>query len=140
MLPLWPTINASLNALAGLCLFLGFMAIRRKNQLQHRFWMISAMISSTLFLICYLYYHFTSAGITRYQGQGLMRGIYFTILKTHTPLAVFIVPFILIAFNHALKGRYEQHKKLTKWVYPLWMYVSITGVLIYLMLYIFPTA
>lgn len=137
-LPLLPTINASLNGLAGLFLFCGWLAIKKNNKEAHRSWMIAAFSASTLFLICYLYYHLTSQGITRYQGQGVMRMIYFTILGTHTPLAGLIVPFILIAVNHALKGRFEQHKRITRWLYPCWVYVSVTGVLIYLILYVCP--
>jgi putative membrane protein len=86
----------------------------------------------------FLYYHLTSHILTRYQGQGLMRGIYFFILGTHTPLAVLIIPFIIMAIRYALKGQYDKHTKITRWLYPTWVYVSVTGVLIYLMLYIFP--
>jgi putative membrane protein len=136
--PLLPTINASLNGLAGIFLFLGFLAIRNKNQRLHTKMMICAFVSSTLFLFCYLYYHVTSAGVTKYQGQGIKRALYFFILGTHTPLATLIVPFIIIAIYHAIKGNNAKHTRITRWLYPTWAYVSVTGVLIYLMLYIFP--
>jgi uncharacterized membrane protein YozB (DUF420 family) len=139
VLPVLPTINASLNGLAGVFLVLGFWAIKSKKQALHTRLMVCAFTSSTLFLICYLYYHFTSRGITHYQGQGIRRAIYFFILGTHTPLAVLIVPFIIIAINHAINGRNDKHTRITRWLFPTWLYVSVTGVLIYLILYIFPT-
>ena len=138
-LPLLPTINASLNGLAGIFLILGFLAIRLKNREAHKKFMMCAFVSSVLFLCAYLYYHLTSRGITHYQGRGIKRAIYFFILGTHTPLAVFIVPFIVMAIRYALRGEFTKHTKITRWLYPTWLYVSITGVLIYLMLYIFPT-
>ena len=99
--------------------------------------MISALIASTLFLISYITYHILIHGVTRYQGQGIARPIYFFILLTHTPLAVIIVPFCLMAVYHAVKGNFQAHTRITRWLWPTWMYVSVTGVLIYLMLYIF---
>lgn len=135
-LPLLPTINASLNALAGVFLLLGFIAIKNKNQKLHSLLMKCAFSSSALFLCAYLYYHFTSRGISHYQGQGIKRSIYFFILGTHTPLAVLIVPFIIMAIRYALKGEIQKHTKITRWLYPTWLYVSVTGVLIYLMLYV----
>ena len=136
--PLLPTINASLNALAGIFLVLGFLAIKRKDRAQHKKLMLCAFASSTLFLCCYLYYHLTSRGITHYQGKGIGKIIYFTILGTHTPLAVLIVPFIIMAIRYALRGEFDKHTKIPRWLYPTWGYVSVTGVLIYLMLYVFP--
>ncbi len=136
-LPLLPTINASLNALAGVFLLLGFIAIKNKNQKLHSLLMKCAFLSSTLFLCCYLYYHFTSRGISHYQGQGIKRTLYFLILGTHTPLAVLIVPFIIMAIRYALRGEFTKHTRITRWLYPAWLYVSVTGVLIYLMLYVF---
>lgn len=136
-LPIFPTINASLNGLSAILLFLGRRAIKNKNQLLHRKLMIAALISSALFLICYVTYHIMIKGVTKYQGQGILRPIYFSILLTHTPLATLMVPFILTAFYFALKGDFQKHVRLTVWVWPVWMYVSVTGVLIYLMLYIF---
>ena len=138
--PILPTINASLNGLAGIFLVLGFLAIKRKDRVAHKKLMLCAFTSSALFLCCYLYYHITSAGITHYKGEGLSRVIYFFILGTHTPLAVLIVPFIIMAIRHALKGDLQKHTRITKWLYPTWLYVSITGVIIYLMLYVFKPA
>ena len=138
--PLLPTINASLNGLAGIFLALGFLAIKRKDKVAHKKLMLCAFISSILFLCSYLYYHLTSAGITHYKGTGISRGIYFFILGTHTPLAALIVPFIIMAIRHALKGDLQKHTRITKWLYPTWLYVSITGVIIYLMLYVFKPA
>ena len=134
--PLLPTINASLNGLAGIFLFLGFWAIKRKDQQQHKTFMQCAFVSSTLFLCAYVYYHATTHVLTRYQGQGILKGIYFFILGTHTPLAVIIVPFIIMAIRYALKGQFDKHTQITRWLYPTWVYVSLTGVLIYLMLYV----
>ncbi|MBI4309865.1 MAG: DUF420 domain-containing protein [Candidatus Omnitrophica bacterium] len=139
-LPLMPTINASLNGLAGVFLLLGFLAIKRRDKVAHRKWMISAFVCSALFLCAYVYYHATTHLLTRYQGQGMGRAIYFFILGTHTPLAVLIVPFIIMAIRHAIRGEFQKHKRITRWLYPAWMYVSVTGVLIYLMLYVFKPA
>ena len=132
-----PTLNAFLNAVSGIFLFLGWRAIKNGRKDLHQRFMISALISSSLFLISYLTYHAMVRGVTHYQGQGISRSIYFFILLTHTPLAVLIIPFILIALRYALKRDFARHKRITKWLLPVWMYVSVTGVLIYLMLYIF---
>lgn len=137
--PLLPTINASLNGLAGVFLFLGFLAIKQQDRQKHKFFMSCAFLSSTFFLCAYVYYHATTHVITHYQGQGIKRAIYFFILGTHSPLAILIVPFIIMAIRYALRGEFEKHKKITRWLYPTWIYVSITGVLIYLMLYVFRT-
>jgi len=136
--PILPTINASLNASAGFFLILGGIAIKNKDQIRHRILMICAFCCSTLFLCAYLYYHISSRGISHYQGKGILRLIYFIVLGTHTPLAVFIVPFIIMAIRHALRGEFDKHTKITKWLYPTWLYVSVTGVIVYLMLYILP--
>ncbi len=138
-LPLLPTINASLNATAGIFLILGGVAIKNKNQLLHKKLMIGAFCCSTLFLCTYLYYHLTSQGISHYQGKGILRGIYLFVLGTHTPLATLIVPFILMALYYAFKGENQKHTRITRWLYPTWIYVSVTGVIVYLMLYILPT-
>jgi len=136
--PILPTINASLNASAGIFLILGGLAIKNKDRIRHRILMICAFACSTLFLCAYLYYHLSSRGISHYQGRGILRTIYFIVLGTHTPLAVLIVPFIIMAVRHALRGEFEQHTRITRWLYPTWIYVSVTGVVVYLMLYIFP--
>jgi putative membrane protein len=136
---IFPLINATLNGFAFLFLFCGWWAIKRNDHFTHRRFMGAALITSTLFLICYLTYHALSPGITRYRGEGILRIIYFAILGTHTPLAAIIVPFCLKAFWHAIRGEFEKHVRITRWLLPVWMYVSVTGVLIYLMLYIFKT-
>ena len=132
-----PTLNACLNFTAGVLLFLGWRAIRNKKSAVHKKFMIAALACSFLFLVSYLTYHLTTVGITRYQGQGIMRFIYFTILLTHTPLAVLIVPFALAAVYFALREDFKRHVAITRWLLPVWLYVSLTGVFIYLMLYIF---
>jgi len=135
--PVLPTINASLNASAGVFLILGGIAIKNKDRARHRVLMICAFCCSALFLCTYLYYHLSSRGISHYQGRGILRVIYFMVLGTHTPLAILIVPFIIMAIRHALRGEYEKHTRITRWLYPTWLYVSVTGVVVYLMLYIF---
>lgn len=136
-LPLLPTVNAALNAVASVLLLLGWFAIRSKDRAAHRNYMIGALVCSALFLTCYLYYH-ANVGSVRYEGQGPLRVVYFTILLTHTPLAAVMTPFILAAVWFAIKGRFDRHTQITKRLWPVWMYVSVTGVLIYLMLYVLP--
>lgn len=132
-----PTINACLNFTAFMFLTLGFFAIKKGDRKKHQKMMISALISSSLFLISYITYHSLHPGVTHYQKEGISRTIYFFILGTHTPLAAIIVPFCIAAVYQAIKGDFEKHKKITRWLWPVWMYVSLTGVIIYLMLYIF---
>lgn len=130
-----PAVNASLNALATVFLTLGYIFIKQQKPAAHRNCMIAALATSVVFLACYLTYHFTVAAVTKFQGQGIVRPIYFFILITHIILAVVIVPLILMTLSRALKQRFELHKKIARWTWPLWMYVSVTGVLVYLMLY-----
>jgi len=133
-----PLINACLNGLATIFLILGFVFIKKGNKESHKKCMISAFVTSALFLTCYLIYHF-STGATSFDKAHWFRPIYLVILSTHVVLAVVILPLIFMTFSRALKARYELHKKIARWTWPLWMYVSITGVLIYLLLYqIFP--
>jgi putative membrane protein len=133
-----PAINASLNGLSAIFLLVGLFFILRKNVAAHRFCMLSAFVSSIIFLICYLTYHY-HAGATRFLEPAWFRPIYLGLLLTHTVLAVVIVPLILITLTRAFKLRFEQHKKIARWTWPLWMYVSVTGVIIYFLLYrIFP--
>jgi len=132
-----PTLNALLNGLAAVILFFGWRAIKTGKRETHQKFMTAALMVSSLFLISYLTYHFLIHGVTRYQKTGVLRFIYFFILTTHTPLAAIIVPASLTAVWHATKGNFTKHTRITKWLLPVWMYVSITGVLIYLMLYIF---
>jgi len=134
-----PIINACLNALATLFLSLGYFFVRKGNKSAHKKCMISALLTSAVFLTCYLIYHFNTEVVTRFVNPSWFRPIYLVILITHVILAVVILPLIFMTFSRALKARYELHKKIAKWTWPLWMYVSITGVLIYLLLYqIFP--
>ena len=129
-----PTVNASLNAIAAMFLIVGFVFIRRRNIPAHRFCMVSAFTCSILFLISYLYYH-SQVGSVRFQGTGAVRAVYLSILLTHTVLAA-IVPFLaLVTLWRALKGRFERHAKLARWTLPIWLYVSVTGVVVYWMLY-----
>jgi len=137
-LTLFPIFNASLNGLAGVFLAAGWRFIKQGNRELHAKCMIGALISSTLFLMSYVTYHVLKEGhVTRYQGTGIKRAIYFFILGTHTPLAVIIVPFVIAAVIFASRKQYDKHTRITKWLLPVWLYVSVTGVLIYLMLYMF---
>lgn len=133
-----PTLNAILNSVSAVLLSTGYVFIRQKRIQAHRSCMISAFVTSTLFLISYLIYHYHH-GATRFPGQGIARYLYFTILGTHTILAAAIVPLILITFSRALRRRFDKHRKIARWTLPLWLYVSVTGVIVYLMLYhLFP--
>jgi uncharacterized membrane protein YozB (DUF420 family) len=133
-LALFPTINAFLNGTSAVLLFVGHGFIKRNNMRAHKRFMISALVTSSLFLICYLYYH-AHVGSVRFQGQGWYRPLYFTILLTHTVLAAAVVPLVIITLTRALRERYDRHRAVARWTYPIWMYVSVTGVVIYLMLY-----
>lgn len=139
-----PAVNASLNALSAIFLTAGFICIKRGNKIAHRNCMISAFCVSVIFLICYLTYHTWLAvvlhqGPTRFLEPKWFRPIYLVILITHTILAAVIVPLILITLSRALREKFDRHKKIARWTWPLWMYVSITGVVVYLLLYqIFP--
>ncbi|MBO0801064.1 MAG: DUF420 domain-containing protein [Blastocatellia bacterium] len=133
-----PTLNAILNSVSAVLLSTGYVFIRRKRIQAHRSCMIGAFITSTLFLISYLVYHYHH-GATRFPGEGIVRYLYFTILSTHTILAAAIVPLILITFSRAFRRRFDRHRKIARWTLPLWLYVSVTGVIVYLMLYhLFP--
>jgi uncharacterized membrane protein YozB (DUF420 family) len=139
-----PAVNATLNGLSAILLSLGFFFIKRGNKIAHRNCMISAFCVSVVFLICYLTYHtylyrVLHQGPTHFVNPAWFRPIYLTILITHTILAMVIVPMILITLNRARLQRFDLHKKIARWTWPLWMYVSVTGVVVYLLLYqIFP--
>jgi len=134
-----PAVNAAFNGLAGVFLAFGFYFIRRGKIAAHRACMISAVCSSTLFLAGYLTYHFTVHGVTRFVNPAWFKPIYLAILLTHTVLAAVILPMVVITLTFAIKGRFDRHKKIARWTWPMWMYVSATGVIIYLLLYqIFP--
>lgn len=130
-----PTINAFLNLTTFALLVAGFIAIKSKKKDLHQFFMLSAFVCSTLFLACYLFYHY-NIGSKKYLGEGILRPIYFTILISHTILAVANLPMILRTFFTAWKEDFAAHKKIAKYTLPIWAYVSITGVIVYLMLYV----
>ena len=130
----FPAINATLNGASACLLLLGRALIARKRIAQHRAVMLTALGTSTLFLISYLYYH-AHVGSVHFRGQGWVRSLYFTILISHTILAAAIVPLVLITLNRALKARFPAHRSNARWTLPLSQYVSITGVEIYLKLY-----
>jgi putative membrane protein len=129
-----PGLNAILNSLSAALLITGYGLIRRKSIRAHRACMIAAFVTSTLFLISYLTYHYHH-GSTRFQGQGLVRMLYFVILITHTILAAVIVPFALTTLYRATRGNFASHARVARWTLPMWLYVSVTGVVVYLMLY-----
>jgi uncharacterized membrane protein YozB (DUF420 family) len=134
LLKLLPAVNASLNATSGLLVLLGFYFIRHNRRPAHRAAMLSACGVSILFLVSYLFYHY-HAGTTRFAGQGWSRPVYFSILTSHTILAAAIVPLIVLAVYNGLKDRRPQHRRIVRWAFPLWIYVSATGVLVYFFLY-----
>jgi putative membrane protein len=129
-----PSLNAVLNATSAVFLLAGYRFIRRHQIFAHRVCMLSAFTCSTLFLISYLYYHF-HVGVFHFHGQGWIRPVYFTLLTTHTFLAIVILPLILITLYRALRGQYERHRRIARWTFPLWLYVSVTGVIVYWLLY-----
>ena len=136
MIPLtdFPTLDAALNALSAVLLALGYFFIRRKKILAHQVSMLSAVASSTAFLACDLWYH-AHHGVTHFTGQGTVRVFYFALLGSHTVLAAAIVPLVLTTLYRALRGRFDLHKRVARWTLPLWFYVSVTGVVVYWMLY-----
>jgi len=129
-----PALNATLNATSAVLLTTGWILIRRGRIAQHRAVMISAVCTSALFLISYLVYH-AQVGSVPFTKQGPIRAVYFTILLTHTVLAATIVPLVLVTLTRALRARYERHRRIARWTMPIWLYVSVTGVIVYLMLY-----
>ena len=140
LLQIFPHLNAVLNASASVFLMCGFVFILKKRVHEHRFCMLSACIISAVFLASYLTHHavrtyYFGLGPTRFTGDGLARPIYFTILTSHTVLAAILGPFVIATLYRGLRGRFDAHKRLARLVYPVWLYVSITGVIVYLMLY-----
>jgi len=133
---IYPVINATLNGTSAVLLLTGRTLIKRGRMAAHRAVMITAIVSSSLFLISYLYYHYhVHLGSVHFRGQGWSRPVYFTILATHTILAAVIVPMVIITLTRGLRGNYPRHRAIARWTYPLWLYVSVTGVVIYFMLY-----
>ncbi len=129
-----PTLNALLNTCSAAFLILGYGFIRRRKVRAHQACMIGAFLASAAFLISYLIYH-SQVGATKFAGTGWVRPVYFTILISHTVLAAAIVPMSLVTLYRALKQQFARHRAIARWTLPLWLYVSVTGVLIYLMLY-----
>ncbi|HKU19841.1 MAG TPA: DUF420 domain-containing protein [Terriglobales bacterium] len=130
----FPLINATLNGASAVLIVTGRGLIKRGRVAAHRACMIAAVVASCLFLVCYLYYH-AHAGVIHFQGQGLIRPVYFSILITHTILAAVIVPLVIITLARAWRGSFERHRAIARWTFPVWLYVSITGVVIYFLLY-----
>lgn len=130
-----PTLNASLNALCTVLLLYGYSLIRQGKREQHKKVMLSAFAVSIVFLICYLVYHY-NVGSVPYQGQGVMRTVYFTILISHVVLAATVPVLAILTLWRAFQERFDKHRKIAKVTFPIWLYVSITGVIVYLMLYV----
>ena len=129
-----PALNATLNAAATLFLIAGYVFIKRGDRVRHRLSMLGALTMSAAFLTSYLVYHYY-AGSVPFEGQGPIRAVYFTILITHIILAAAILPLVLVTVRYALTDRFSAHRRLARWTWPIWMYVSVTGVVIYVMLY-----
>ena len=140
-----PHVNALLNSTSSLFLITGYILIRRRRIEAHRRMMIAAFVASIIFLISYLTYHsllayYLGLGPTKFRGEGFIRPVYFFILITHTILAIVIVPFVIVTLRRGLKRQDARHRRIARWTFPLWLYVSVTGVIVYLMLYqIYPS-
>jgi uncharacterized membrane protein YozB (DUF420 family) len=129
-----PAVNATLNALSALLLMAGFLLIRRRKIRAHRAVMLAAVVSSTLFLTSYLVYH-AHVGSVHFPGHGAARIVYFSVLVSHTLLAAAVPVLAAITLVRALRGRFDRHKRIARWTLPIWLYVSVTGVVVYVMLY-----
>lgn len=132
-----PSVNAVLNTLSALLVLLGYVAIKSRQVTLHKTCMLAAVAVSTLFLTSYVYYHFVVRGgaATEFTGEGWMRLVYFTILVSHMVLAILVAPLVLITAFLGLRNRLDRHVRLARWTMPLWLYVSVTGVVVYWMLY-----
>lgn len=133
-LTILPLLNAVLNGSSAVLIIVGRGFIRRRRVAAHRLTMIAAVLTSAAFLTSYLIYH-AMVGVVRFQGQGWARPVYFSILISHTILAAVIVPLVLVTLVRGLRGSFERHRAVARWTFPIWLYVSVTGVVIYLMLY-----
>jgi uncharacterized membrane protein YozB (DUF420 family) len=131
---IFPVLNASLNGASTVLLITGRWLIAQRRIAAHRLVMLTAVVTSSLFLISYLYYHY-HVGSVRFQGTGWSRPVYFTILISHVILAAVIVPLVVVTLTCALRDRFDKHRAIARWTFPLWLYVSVTGVLVYFMLY-----
>jgi len=133
---IFPVINASLNGTSAVLIATGRVLIGRGKVAAHRAVMIAAVVSSSAFLACYLWYHaHAGVGSVRFQGQGVVRPLYFAILISHTLLAAVVVPLVVVTLIRGLRARFDRHRAIARWTYPIWLYVSVTGVVIYVMLY-----
>ena len=129
-----PAVNASLNAIAGVLLLVGYVLVRSGRVAQHRRVMIAAFVTSTLFLTCYLVYH-AQVGSVAFTRHGFVRPLYFTILISHVTLAATVPPLAIVTLSRGLAGKYPKHRAIARWTFPIWLYVSVTGVLVYVLLY-----
>ncbi|PYQ70209.1 MAG: DUF420 domain-containing protein [Acidobacteria bacterium] len=129
-----PAVNASLNAISGVLLVIGYALMRARKIDLHRRVMIGAFAASSLFLVCYVVYH-AQVGSVRFTRQGFVRPLYFTILITHVTLAAVVLPLAIVTLSRGLSSRYPQHRRVARWTFPIWLYVSVTGVLVYVLLY-----
>ena len=129
-----PAVNATLNAVAGILLVIGYALIRSGRRDGHRRVMIAAFTASSLFLVSYIVYH-AQVGSVRFTRQGFVRPLYFTILITHVTLAAAVLPLALVTLSRGLASRYTRHRAIARWTLPIWLYVSVTGVLVYVLLY-----
>jgi putative membrane protein len=132
-LKIFPKFHAFLNSLTAICLVVALYFIKNKNIAAHKFSMITAFVLSSVFLVSYVFYHSISSP-TVYGGEGAMKAVYYFILLTHIVLAAVVLPFILFTFYRALNAQFEQHKKIARWTFPVWLYVAITGVLVYFLI------
>lgn len=130
-----PALNASLNALASVFLVLGYLLIRSGRRDAHKRAMLAALTTSALFLVSYLVYHFNIGGARPFTGTGILRPVYYTILLTHVVLAMTTLPLALVTTARGLGGRFDKHVRIARWTLPIWLYVSVTGVVVYWMLY-----
>jgi putative membrane protein len=129
-----PAVNATLNAIAGVLLVVAYVFIRQRRIDAHRRTMLAAFTTSSLFLICYVIYH-AQVGSVRFTRQGFVRPLYFTVLISHVTLAAAVLPLAIITLSRGLKARFDRHRAIARWTLPIWLYVSITGVLVYVLLY-----
>jgi uncharacterized membrane protein YozB (DUF420 family) len=129
-----PAVNATLNAVSAVLLCIAFVFIRQRRIEAHRRTMLAAFATSSLFLICYIVYH-AQVGSVRFTRQGFVRPLYFTILITHVSLAATVLPLAIVTLSRALKARFDRHRAIARWTLPIWLYVSVTGVLVYVLLY-----
>ena len=133
-LNIFPALNAGLNGASAVLITTGRVLIGNKRVRLHRACMIAAVVTSSLFLISYLYYH-AHVGSVHFPGEGWVRPVYFTILISHTVLAAAVVPLVVLSLTYGLRGKFDRHRRLSRWTFPIWLYVSVTGVVVYIMLY-----